>query len=43
MRRVHIGRVYPPLEQSGRVQMQRTSPHTRTPYTPRTPFNRVLT
>ena len=47
MRLAHTGaerpRLTPPLAKGGRVQMQRTFPHTRTPYTPRTPFNGVLT
>ena len=33
----------PPLAKARRAQMQMTSPHTRTPYTPRAPFNGVLT
>jgi hypothetical protein len=42
--RAYRARLTPPLEQSGRVQMLMTSPHTHTPYTPPPyPFNGVLT
>ena len=41
--RAYRARFDPPLAKDGRVQMQRTSPQTGTPYTPPYPFNGVLT